>query len=57
MIHVIKNRIICLVVLRFTTQSTIFQSYRYRATAFWVLPVLQGVNCLAQGHNTVEVGL
>ena len=33
-----------------------FQSCRDRAIASWVLPVLLGVKCLAQGHNTAEVG-
>ena len=40
-----------------TSQSTIFQSCRDRATASWVInQYFQGVKCLAQGHNTAEVG-
>ena len=40
-----------------TSQSTIFQSCRDGATASWVInQYFQGVKCLAQGHNTAEVG-
>ena len=40
-----------------TSQSTIFQSCRDGATASWVInQYFRGVKCLAQGHNTVEVG-
>ena len=38
-------------------QSTIFQSCRDGATASWVINQnFRGVKCLAQGHNTAEVG-
>ena len=41
-----------------TSQSTIFQSCRDRATASWVInQYFWGVKCLAQGHNTAAVGL
>ena len=41
-----------------TSQSTIFQSCRDRAIASWVInQYFRGVKCLAQGHNTAEVGL
>ena len=41
-----------------TSQSTIFQSYRDGATASWVInQYFRGVKCLAQGHNTVAVGM
>ena len=41
-----------------TSQSTIFQSCRDGATASWVInQYFRGVKCLAQGHNTAEVGL
>ena len=41
-----------------TSQSTIFQSYRDGAIASWVInQYFRGVKCLAQGHNTAEVGL
>ena len=41
-----------------TSQSTIFQSCRDGAIAFWVInQYFWGVKCLAQGHNTAEVGL
>ena len=41
-----------------TSQSTIFQSCRNGATASWVInQYFRGVKCLAQGHNTVAVGL
>ena len=40
-----------------TSQSTIFQSCRDGATASWVInQYFRGVKCLAQGHNTAEVG-
>ena len=40
-----------------TSQSTIFQSCRDGATASWVInQYFWGVKCLAQGHNTAEVG-
>ena len=39
------------------SQSAIFQSCRDGATASWVLnQYFRGVKCLAQGHNTAEVG-
>ena len=39
------------------SQSTIFQSCRDGATASWVInQYFRGVKCLAQGHNTAEVG-
>ena len=39
------------------SQSTIFQSYRDRATASWVInQYFRGVKCLAQGHNKAAVG-
>ena len=39
------------------SQSTIFQSCWDGATASWVInQYFQGVKCLAQGHNTAEVG-
>ena len=41
-----------------TSQSTIFQSCRDGAIASWVInQYFRGVKCLAQGHNTAEVGL
>ena len=41
-----------------TSQSTIFQSCRDGAIASWVInQYFRGVKCLAQGHNTVAVGL
>ena len=41
-----------------TSQSTIFQSCRGGAIASWVInQYFRGVKCLAQGHNTAEVGL
>ena len=41
-----------------TSQSTIFQSCRDGAIASWVInQYFPGVKCLAQGHNTAEVGL
>ena len=41
-----------------TSQSTIFQSCRDGAIASWVInQYFWGVKCLAQGHNTAEVGL
>ena len=41
-----------------TSQSTIFQSCGDGAIASWVInQYFQGVKCLAQGHNTAEVGL
>ena len=41
-----------------TSQSTIFQSCRDRATASWVInQYFRGVKCLAQGHNTAVVGI
>ena len=41
-----------------TSQSAIFQSCRDGATASWVInQYFRGVKCLAQGHNTVAVGL
>ena len=41
-----------------TSQSTIFQSCRDGAIASWVINhYFRGVKCLAQGHNTAEVGL
>ena len=41
-----------------TSQSTIFQSCRDGAIASWVInQYFLGVKCLAQGHNTAEVGL
>ena len=41
-----------------TSQSTIFQSCRDGATASWVInQYFRGVKCLAQGHNTVAVGI
>ena len=49
-----------LVVLRLNvpSQSTIFQSCRDGAIASWVInQYFRGVKCLAQGHNTAEVGL
>ena len=47
-----------LVVLRLKSQSTIFQSCRDGAIASWVInQYFRGVKCLAQGHNTAEVGL
>ena len=40
-----------------TSQSTIFQSCRDGATASWVInQYFRGVKCLAQRHNTAEVG-
>ena len=40
------------------SQSTIFQSCRDGAIASWVIyQYFRGVKCLAQGHNTAEVGL
>ena len=40
-----------------TSQSTIFQSCWDGATASWVInQYFRGVKCLAQGHNTAEVG-
>ena len=40
-----------------TSQSTIFQSCRDGAIASWVVnQYFRGVKCLAQGHNTAEVG-
>ena len=40
-----------------TSQSTIFQSCRDRATASWVInQYFRGVKCLAQGHNTAAIG-
>ena len=38
------------------SQSTIFQSCRDGAPASWVYQYFLGVKCLAQGHNTAEVG-
>ena len=44
-------------ILGLTSQSTIFQSCRDGATASRVInQYFRGVNCLAQGHNTAEVG-
>ena len=44
--------------LGLTSQSTIFQSCRDGAIASWVInQYFRGVKCLAQGHNTAEVGL
>ena len=41
-----------------TSLSTIFQSCRDGAIASWVInQYFRGVKCLAQGHNTAEVGL
>ena len=41
-----------------TSQSTIFQSCRDGAIASWVInQYFRGVKCLAQGHNTADVGL
>ena len=41
-----------------TSQSTIFQSCRDGAIASWVInQYFRGVKCLAQGHNTAEIGL
>ena len=41
-----------------TSQSKIFQSCRDGAIASWVInQYFRGVKCLAQGHNTAEVGL
>ena len=41
-----------------TSQSTIFQSCQDGAIASWVInQYFRGVKCLAQGHNTAEVGL
>ena len=41
-----------------TSQSSIFQSCRDGAIASWVInQYFRGVKCLAQGHNTAEVGL
>ena len=41
-----------------TSQSTIFQSCRDGAIASWVInQYFRGVKCLAQEHNTAEVGL
>ena len=41
-----------------TSQSTIFQSCWDGAIASWVInQYFRGVKCLAQGHNTAEVGL
>ena len=41
-----------------TSQSTIFQSCQDGAIASWVInQYFRGVTCLAQGHNTAEVGL
>ena len=41
-----------------TSQSTIFQSCRDGAITSWVInQYFRGVKCLAQGHNTAEVGL
>ena len=41
-----------------TSQSTIFQSCRDGAIVSWVInQYFRGVKCLAQGHNTAEVGL
>ena len=38
--------------------ATIFQSCRDGAIASWVInQYFRGVKCLAQGHNTAEVGL
>ena len=43
--------------LGLTSQSTIFQLCRDGATASWVInQYFRGVKCLAQGHNTAEVG-
>ena len=57
------NRDFCLVLVGWlcwglTSQSTIFQSCRDGAIASWVInQYFRGVKCLAQGHNTAEVGL
>ena len=41
-----------------TSQSTIFQSCQDGATTSWVInQYFRGVKCLAQGHNTVAVGI
>ena len=41
-----------------TSQSTILQSCRDGAIASWVInQYFRGIKCLAQGHNTAEVGL
>ena len=41
-----------------TSPSTIFQSCRDGVIASWVInQYFRGVKCLAQGHNTAEVGL
>ena len=51
-----KAQIICLF-WGLTSHSTIFQSCRDGATASWVInQYFRGVKCLAQGHNTAEVG-
>ena len=49
---------VCWLCWGLTSQSTIFQSCRDGAIASWVInQYFRGVKCLAQGHNTAEVGL
>ena len=59
--HSLKGTKVCLFVCLcwgLTSQSTIFQSCRDGATASWVInQYFWGVKCLAQGHNTAEVGI
>ena len=49
---------VCWLCWGLTSRSTIFQSCRDGAIASWVInQYFRGVKCLAQGHNTAEVGL